>query len=49
MISAQMAAIEAVFGKPAAITVQLNGQTVINQGEFAEPKRLYNGRMRVYR
>ena len=35
-----------VFGKPAAIKVELNGETVINQGEFAEPRRFFNGKLR---
>lgn len=34
------------FGKPAAIKVEINGETLINQGAFAEPRRFFNGQIR---
>jgi hypothetical protein len=46
MIIAQMAAIEAVFGKPAAIKVEINGELVINQGEFTPARRFFDGKLR---
>lgn len=34
------------FGKPAAIKVELDGETVIDQGTFAEPRRFFDGKLR---
>lgn len=35
-----------VFGKPAAIKVELDGETVIDQGTFAELRRFFDGKLR---
>jgi hypothetical protein len=36
----------AVFGKPAAIKVEINGETVINQGEPTPARKFYDGKLR---
>ena len=36
----------AVFGKPAAITVEINGELVINQGEFTPARKFFDGKLR---
>lgn len=41
-----LADISREFGKPSAIMVELGGETVIDQGTFAKPRRYYNGKIR---
>lgn len=35
-----------VFGKPAAIKVEIEGEIILNQGEFSPAKRFFNGKLR---
>lgn len=38
-----------VFGKPKAIHVESNGETILSNGVFDKEKRFFDGKLRPYR
>lgn len=46
MMADELNASRRVFGKPKALTVEIGGEVILSQGEFAPARRGVSGRFR---